>query len=192
MTLRTSSRLVVSSAKFVMRAQAAHALRLSASEASTGLRSGRSPQTWFLRWRPAGSSRGALGHSGSGLSACSSWLHSRRLPSRLTTRSSRRRFVASLKLAVTRAILAPVCRARRGLTQALGGQKHSLVVLPATVIHWLRSVVLFGHVLGTLSLRQALNARSGATCVALIGFGNTGRLTVGTFAPDAVASVTAG
>jgi len=38
---------------------------------------------------------------------------------------------------------------------------------------------------------QVRQARSSVTCVAVLGFGNTGRLTVGTFAPDAVASVTA-
>ncbi len=46
-----------------------------------------------------------------------------RVPTRLTIRSSRRRFVASLKLAVRRAILAHNRRGRRGLTQALGGRK---------------------------------------------------------------------
>ena len=35
-------------------------------------------------------------------------------------------------------------------------------------------------------------ARSSSTCVALVGFGSTDRLTVGTFVPKAVTSVTAG
>ena len=43
-------------------------------------------------------------------------------PPRLTIRSSRRRFLASLKLTIVRAILTPHCRGRRGLTQALGPQ----------------------------------------------------------------------
>jgi hypothetical protein len=73
-----------------------------------------------LRKRPAESSRGALRHPGFGLSASTPGLHPRRLPSRLTSRSSRRRFVASLKLAGMRAILAPNRRVRRGLTPALG------------------------------------------------------------------------
>ena len=56
----------------------------------------------------------------------------------------------------------------------------------------LRSAWLFGHVLGALSLRSSPSARSKFMCVAPFGFGITGRLTVGTFAPDAVTSVTAG
>ena len=76
---------------------------------------------------PAESSRGALSHRGFGLSASAPRLHLRRLPSRLTSRSSRRRFVASLKLPGMRAILAPIRRVRRGLTPALGGKEHSAV-----------------------------------------------------------------
>ena len=72
---------------------------------------------------PAESSRGALRHPGFGLSASAPRLHPHRLPSRLTSRSSRRRVVASLKLPGMRAILAPIRRVRRGLTPALGGRK---------------------------------------------------------------------
>ena len=50
---------------------------------------------------------------------------SSRVPTRLTIRSSRRRFVASLKLAAMRAILALHCCGRRGLTLALGGNQAS-------------------------------------------------------------------
>jgi hypothetical protein len=67
--------------------------------------------------------RGAPGLPGFGLSALALAFRSSRVPSRLTVRSSRRRFVASLKLAVGRAILALHCCVRRGLTQALGGRK---------------------------------------------------------------------
>ena len=56
---------------------------------------------------------------GFGLSASVPMRHPRRLPSRLTSRSSRRRVVASLKLPGMRAILAPIRRVRRGLTPAL-------------------------------------------------------------------------
>jgi hypothetical protein len=70
---------------------------------------------------PAQSSRGALRHPGFGLSASKPCIHPPRLPSRLTSRSSRRRVVASLKLTGLRAILAPIRRVRRGLTPALGG-----------------------------------------------------------------------
>ena len=72
---------------------------------------------------PAEIFRGALIHPGFGLSASAPKLHPRRLPSRLTSRSSRRRVVASLKLPGMRAILAPIRRVRRGLTPALGGRK---------------------------------------------------------------------
>ena len=61
--------------------------------------------------------------SGLRFSASSPGLHPRWLPSRLTSRSSRRRVVASLKLPGVRAILAPIRRVRRGLTPALGGRK---------------------------------------------------------------------
>ena len=73
----------------------------------------------------AESSRGALKHPGFGLSASAPGFHSRRLPSRLTSRSSRRRVVASLKRAGMRAILAPIRRVRRGLTPALALMKQS-------------------------------------------------------------------
>jgi hypothetical protein len=76
-----------------------------------------------LRQHPVESSRGALRHPGFGLSARAPRLHPHRLPSRLTSRSSRRRVGASLKLPGMRAILAPIHRVRRGLTPALGGRK---------------------------------------------------------------------
>ena len=72
---------------------------------------------------PAKSSRGALRLLGFGLSASALRLHPRWLPSRLTSRSSRRRVVASLKLTGMRAILATNRRVRRGLTLALGGTR---------------------------------------------------------------------
>ena len=43
-----------------------------------------------------------------------------------------------------------------GLTQALGGEKRSVVVYFATVIHQLRLALLFGQILGTLPLRLSL------------------------------------
>ena len=76
---------------------------------------------WSLRQHPAESSRGALKHLGFGLSVSAPRLDPPRFPSRLTSRSSRRRVVASLKLAGMPAILAPSRRVRRGLTPALGG-----------------------------------------------------------------------
>jgi hypothetical protein len=72
---------------------------------------------------------------------------------RLTIRSSRPRIVASatcLRYASTR----PPPRCGGGLTQALGGQKHSVVVLLAAAVVSLRSAWLFGHVLGASLLRS--------------------------------------
>ena len=77
----------------------------------------------------AESVRGAPGHLGFGVSALALGFRSSRVPSRPTSRSSRRRVLASLKLAVGRVILAHNRRRRRGLTLALGGEKHSFVVL---------------------------------------------------------------
>ena len=155
MALRTPSRRVAAPVVFAWRAQVPHALRPSASGTMVGLRPASSPQTRSLRWRPADSSPGALMFPGFGLSSRSQWLHPRRLPSRLTRRSSRRRISASLKLAGMRTILAPNCRVRRGLTQALGGEKHSVVVLLAAAVLWLRSAWLFGQALGSLPLRPS-------------------------------------
>jgi hypothetical protein len=73
-----------------------------------------------LREHPAEISRGALRLPGFGLSASTPGFHPPRLPSRLTSRSSRRRVVVSLKLPGMRAILATIRRVRRGLTPALG------------------------------------------------------------------------
>ena len=76
----------------------------------------------------AESSPGALRHRGFGLSASTQGFHSHRLPSRLTSRSSRRCVVASLKLTGMRAILATIRRVRRGLTPALGPKERFLRV----------------------------------------------------------------
>ena len=61
-----------------------------------------------------------------------------RVPMRLTIRSSRRRVLASLKLPAVQAILGPHCCGRRGLTQALGAEKHSAVLLWLLQFYWLR------------------------------------------------------
>ena len=42
-----------------------------------------------------------------------------------------------------------------GLTQALGGEKRSVVVPPAPAIHRLRLAVLFGETTGALPLRPS-------------------------------------
>jgi hypothetical protein len=128
-SFRIHSRRVASSSGSAGRAHTSHALRSPASEAKCALRPVRQRLIRSLRLHPAESSRGAVKHPGFGLSASSPWFHPARLPSRLTSRSSRRRVVASLKLMGMRAILAPIRRVRRGLTPALGAEKHSVVVL---------------------------------------------------------------
>jgi hypothetical protein len=74
---------------------------------------------WAAHFSPRGSSARRARFSRFGLSAKPPLLHSSRHPQRLTVRSSRRRILASLKVLAARAILAPHCRVRRGLTQAL-------------------------------------------------------------------------
>ena len=64
--LRTGSRPVCASVKFVWRAHTLHASRLPASVAMIGSRSVLSLQMQSLRWRPTENSRGALGHPGFG------------------------------------------------------------------------------------------------------------------------------
>ena len=60
------------------------------------------------------------------------------------------RGVNSVLYATLHAVATPL---RGGLTQALGGEKRSVVVLLAAVIRWLRFAVHFGHFYGTLPLR---------------------------------------
>jgi hypothetical protein len=104
---------------------------------------------------PAESSRGALRHPGFGLSARAPRLHPHRLPSRLTSRSSRRRVVASLKLPDMRAILATNRRVRRGLTPALGGRKAFDGFAFQCSFSRLRLALLFGLFLAALLLRSS-------------------------------------
>jgi len=92
-----------------------------------------------------------------------------------------------------RAILAPIRCVRRGLIPALGGRKAvcSFVARRGETIDFgwhccsdrFSARCRFGH---------AGLTRSHTACVALPGFGGNGWLAVGSFAPDAVASVTAG
>jgi hypothetical protein len=67
-------------------------------------------------------------------SATASWFRCSRVPSRLTIRSSRRRISASLKSVPAGAILAPDCRGRRGLTQALGPMNKLIGVLALLIL----------------------------------------------------------
>ena len=113
----------------------------------------------------AESVRGAPGHLGFGVSALALGFRSSRVPSRPTIRSSRRRVLASLKLVVMRAILVLHCCGRRGLTLALGAEKHSFVLLLARRhcrfrLQW-SSVSLWSR----CWLRWVCCARSGLACV---------------------------
>ena len=130
---------------------------------------------------PAESSRGALRHPGFGLSASSQWFHPRRLPSRLTSRSSRRRVVASLKLPGMRAILAPIRRVRRGLTPALGGSRtfvfsRDLLAQPLRSFFALLPSLAATFVVSSnhAMLRIDRLARSRFASVAFTRFGNSG------------------
>jgi hypothetical protein len=74
---------------------------------------------------------------------------------RLTSRSSRRRVVASLKLVGMRAILAPIRRVRRGLTPALGGRKAFGGFAFQCSLSRLRLALLFGRFHAALFLRSS-------------------------------------
>ena len=110
---------------FGRRAHVSRALRLPASETATFDCAFNAPDP-LLRRRPAESLRAAHRWLGFGVRQFPIYLwHGKsfapRRLGRLTSRSSRRRVVASLKLVGMRAILAPIRRVRRGLTPALGG-----------------------------------------------------------------------
>ena len=93
---------------------------------------------WAAHFRLHGKGSGRARSVRLRFSATASGCFCSRVPSRLTIRSSRRRFLASLKLAVRRAILAHNRRGRRGLTQALGAEKHSAVLLRLLQFYRLR------------------------------------------------------
>ena len=108
---------------FGRRAHVSRALRLPASETATFDCAFNAPDP-LLRRRPAESLRAAHRWLGFGVRQFPIYLwHGKsfapRRLGRLTSRSSRRRVVASLKLVGMRAILAPIRRVRRGLTPAL-------------------------------------------------------------------------
>ena len=77
---------------------------------------------------------------------------------------------------------------RGGLTQALGGEKHLVVVLLAVAVNRLRSALLFGYVLGAFPLRLHRFARSYFACVTFAGFGCNRSLSFHVAAPEPVTS----
>jgi hypothetical protein len=124
-------------------------------------------------------------------SANSQRFHPRRHPARLTIRSSRRRISASLKLAGVRAILAPDCRVRRGLTQALGGEKRLVVGCSSRKFFdsgWQALRLVHRLVSSSVVARCALTGRMRCACWLRRQWSLPDALP----APDAVASVTAG
>ena len=131
------------------------------------------PHMLSLLTGPADSSRGALRHPGFGLSASTPELHPHRLPSRLTSRSSRPRVVASATCFALR-LHVSAAPPQGGLTPALGGKEHLVVgCSPRQVFGFGRHI--FGQFTVTLSLRLLRNARSHVACVTLSGFGSNDR-----------------
>ncbi len=172
-----------------MRARMSHALRLPASETMSviGLFSlAGSTASGTTGCEFAGRARA----SGLRFSASSLQLCPRRHPARLTSRSSRPHIVASTSCFALRlhAVAAPLWV---GLTLALGGEKRSVVVLFAAVIHRLRlacssdvfsALCHFGYIRYALTNRMRHVHR----------LRNLRFLSFGFVAPDAVASETSG
>ena len=100
------------------RAQTSHTVRLPASVTVIRFRSVRRLQMRSLRRRP-GRVRGARSGLPASVSASPPWLHLRRVPSRLTSRSSRPRVVASATCFTLR-LHVSAAPPQGGLTPALG------------------------------------------------------------------------
>ena len=189
--LRTGSRHVCSSVKSVWRAHTSHALRLPAPVAMIGLRSVCTLQILSLRLRPAQSSQGALRRLGFGFrqvrqdSICIGFHR------HLTIRSSRPHVVASAMCFALRLHMSAT-PPRGGLTQALGGKEHSAVALSVLQLFGFGQHCSSDGFSTRLLFGQVHLARSYFACVTFAGFGDNGGLAVGLYAPDAVASVTAG
>ena len=105
----------------------------------------------------------------------------------LTIRSSRPHVVASA-VCFTLRLHTSAAPPRGGLTQALGGEKHLVVVLLAVAVNRLRSALLFGYVLGAFPLRLHRFARSYFACVTFAGFGCNRSLSFHVAAPEPVTS----
>jgi hypothetical protein len=97
-------------------------------------------------------------HPGFGLSTSAPGLHPRRLPSRLTSRSSRPRVVASA-MCFTLRLHMSAAPPQGGLTPALGGRKAFGGLAFQCSLPWLRLALLFGRFHAALLLRSS---RSGA------------------------------
>ena len=124
-----------------------------------------------LRQHPAEGSQGARRHPGFGLSASAPTLYPRRLPSRLTIRSSRPRVVASAVCFALR-LHTSAAPPRVGLTQALGGKEHSAVALSALQLFGFGQHCSSGCSSARRFFVQVHLARSHMACIAFAGFGS--------------------
>ena len=104
-------------------------------------------------------------------SASSSAVQRRRHPARLTSRSSRPRVVASATCYALR-LHASAAPPQGGLTQALGGKKHSAVALSALPLIGFGQHCSSDGSWARCFFGQVRNARSQFACVALAGFGS--------------------
>jgi len=141
--LRAHCQHVSSSVKFVWRAQLSHAVRSPASVTVICFRSVRRLQMRSLRRYPAEGFRVRAQASPLRLSASPPKLHPRRVPSRLTSRSSRPRVVASA-MCFTLRLHMSAAPPQGGLTPALG---PTIMSIANSRIGWLlalASPILFG------------------------------------------------
>ena len=120
---------------------------------------------------PADSSRGRAQASGLRFSAGSPQLYPRRHPARLTSRSSRPRVVASA-MCFTLRLHTSAAPPRVGLTQALGGKKHSAVALSALELIGFGQHCSSGCSSARRFFGQVHRARSHVAYIALAGFGS--------------------
>ena len=139
------------------RAHTSHSLRLLASAALFVLLPALQHLTRSLRKHPAENSQGALMRPGFGLSAIAPRFHPHRLPSRLTSRSSRPRIVAS-----TACFCATLARCRRPavgrLNSSVRRQKSIWRLCFSTRgLYRLRLALLFGLFPAALLLRSGLS-----------------------------------
>ena len=107
----------------------------------------------------------------SSVSVNSSVVQRRRHPARLTSRSSRPRVVASA-MCITLRLHISAAPPRVGLTQALGGKKHSAVALSALQLLGFGQHCSSGCLSARRFFGQVPLARSHIACIALPGFGS--------------------
>jgi hypothetical protein len=173
--LRTVLGHVASSVKSAVRAHTSHASRWPASDALDCFRFVLPLQNLSLRTGIEEGSRGALTHAVFGFSVNPSAVQCRRHPARLTSRSSRPRVVASAKCFTLR-LHVSAAPPQGGLTQALGGKKHSAVSFAfrsalrlrlACSSESSRARCLFGCCTDRAQLSHALRLPASATAIVI-------------------------